>query len=77
MCRRNMAKWTIELIESYLSNKKFEVKLGSTTTITRRTTTGVPQGSMLGPMLFNIVANLPNLINCKISQFADDTALSA
>ena len=47
----------IELIKDYLSNRRQRVKLGNVHSTWQDITTGIPQGSILGPVLFNIFMN--------------------
>lgn len=64
------------LIKSYLKRRKFRVKIGNHLTEEREIEAVVPQGSVLGPILFNIyMADIPALRYCKLAQFADDTAI--
>ena len=64
------------LIESYLSSRYQFVSHNSTTSSSKALNISVPQGSILGPLLFLIYINdLPNAIISKPRLFADDTCL--
>ena len=61
---------------SYLSNRNQYVDINGTRSSTREVTIGVPQGSILGPLLFLIFINdLDKCSNLKTILFADDTTL--
>jgi Reverse transcriptase (RNA-dependent DNA polymerase) len=67
----------LELIKSYLSNRQQYVEINGTLSKPRYIEFGVPQGTVLGPLLFLIYINeLCNLkIEGEILSFADDTVL--
>ena len=66
------------LIRSYLDNRKFYVQYGSATSTTRHIKAGVPQGSVLGPLLYILyTADLPVHPETEVAIFADDTAILA
>ena len=46
-----------KLIESYLSNRKQFVQVGNIKSTMKQVSTGVPQGSIVGPLFFNIYIN--------------------
>ena len=48
---------SLHLIRSYLSRRKHRVKVGDTLSDWLEIILGVPQGSILGPLLFNIFLN--------------------
>ena len=61
----------------YLKNRSQQVKINTKMSKTLQINFGVPQGSVLGPILFNLFINdLTNTITgCDIIQYADDTQL--
>ena len=69
---------SLKLLVSYLTNRKQYVEFGESKSDYRNISTGVPQGSILGPLFFIIYLN--DLINATNMFYpviyADDTALS-
>ena len=67
----------LELFQCYLRNRKHFVKIGNSVSDMMTSNIGVPQGSILGPILFLIYINdLPQACNlAKPIIFADDTTL--
>ena len=68
---------SLKPIFSYLTDRKQRVKLGSAFTDYLCVLFGVPQGSILGPLLFNIFINdlLMMVSETELCNFADDNTL--
>ena len=60
-------------IRSFLSNRTFQVRIGSTLPMTERLENGIPQGRVLSPILFSLMMNdLPKRITSPAALYADN-----
>ena len=68
-----------DLLRSYLSNRKQYVQIDDISSFIVSINTGLPQGSILGPLLFNICINDIIMSSDKFNfiLYADDTTLNA
>ena len=67
--RGNFLHW----IKDFLTNRTQEVVINQVHSSTQKVLSGVPQGSVLGPILFVVFINdLPDLAETTVRLFADD-----
>lgn len=68
----NLLKW----IESFLSERRQRVRVNQSYSNYSPVSSGIPQGSILGPLLFiTFINDLPDDITCICKTFADGTKI--
>ena len=72
----NLPIYLLKTITSFISNRSFKVRVETDFSQPHQIKAGVPQGSVLGPTLFNIYCyDIPTPPNSQLAMFADDTTI--
>ena len=68
----------LNVVKDFLTNRKFRVSVEGKFSTLKDILSGIPQGSVLGPLLFLIYINdLPCYVKSFIKLFADDVKIIA
>ncbi|KAI5732205.1 hypothetical protein M8J77_023312 [Diaphorina citri] len=67
---------TLQLLDNMLSNRNFNVIMGDSISLTKKLNNGLPQGSVMAPLLFNLyISDIPETLSRKFG-YADDWAIA-
>ena len=78
LSKLNLSPNLLQWFESYLTGRSQVTYMNSCTSPIANLTHGVPQGSILGPLLFNLYINgLPNIVRSDMILYADDSVVFA
>ena len=67
---------TLNWIQNFLTNRTHKVVVGGSSSESARVKSGVPQGTVLGPLLFlTYINDLPSTVSSLVRIFADDCLL--
>jgi len=70
---------SFDIIKSFLYNRQQFTTIGTQNSKCREVRLGLPQGTVLAPVLFSLYINdileMENIKNCSISSYADDTVV--
>lgn len=74
--RISLPNYLIQLIQNFLTNRQFTVRIGNIKSELKPIKAGVPQGSILAPILFNIYCyDIPDVSPSNLAMYADDTVI--
>ncbi|GBO36806.1 putative RNA-directed DNA polymerase from transposon BS [Araneus ventricosus] len=68
----------LQLLKSYLEERKFAVKIGNSLSEAKIMRAGIPQGGKISPVLYSLYVNdIPKTHKTLLGMYADDTAILA